>query len=688
MDAANSTALVTIVVVAAIFLGLLLMIVRLYRKVAPGQALVVTKLRARKVSFTSALVLPIIHKAEYMDISVKTIEINRAGKDGLICQDNIRADISITFFVRVNATADDVRNVANSIGTKRASDQDTLQELFNAKFSEALKTVGKQLEFTDLYTNRDEFRDRIIHVIGTDLNGYSLEDAAIDYLEQTPMSSLDPQNILDAQGIRKITELTAKEAITTNEHRRHEEKEIKRQDVDARETVLELERRQEEAEIRQQREIETLRARENAEVQKVQSEERLKSETARIRTEEATGIQHENRLREIAVAEKNRERVIAVETERIEKDRILEVVAREREEELARIAANKELEAQKRDIADVIRERIAVEKTVAEQEEGIKRLRATEEAERERQKVIILAEAEAQEGLVKDIKAAEAAEQASKHLARQRLTEAEAAQQAAEMESRAKMRLAEGEQALAAAPGLAEVQVREAEADAIEKGGLAEAKAAEAKGRAEAEASAAIGKAAATATAAKGTAEADALRERLLAESAGLTEKAAAMDALSTASQAHEEYRLRLEMEKELRGAEIEARRSIAEQQASIIAAGLSKADISLVGGDTQFFDRVVGAIGYGKAVDGFMEHSDVAAGLAASWSNGSTSFSEDLKSVLATVGSEEVKNLTVSAALLKLIQGGGDRDMLGGLLSKAKELGVAERPAVEMTAK
>ncbi|MFB9658515.1 SPFH domain-containing protein [Glycomyces mayteni] len=688
MDASNSATLITLVVAALIFLGLLLMIIRLYRKVAPGQALVVTKLRTRKVSFTSALVLPIIHRAEYMDISVKTIEINRAGKDGLICQDNIRADISITFFVRVNATAEDVINVAGAIGTKRASDQDTLQELFNAKFAEALKTVGKQLDFTDLYTNRDEFRDRILNVIGTDLNGYSLEDAAIDYLEQTPLDHLDPQNILDAQGIRKITELTARESVTTNEHRRNEEKEIKRQDVEAREAVLELERRQTEAEIRQQREIDTLRARETAEVQKVQAEERLKSETARIRTEEATGIQHENRLREIAVAEKNRERVLAVETERIEKDRVLEVVAREREEELARIAANKELEAQKREIADVIRERIAVEKTVAEQEEGIKRLRATEEAERERQRVIILAEAEAQESLVKDIKRAEAAEVASKHLARQRLTEAEAEQQAAELEARAKIRQAEGDQAIAAAPGLADVQVREAEADAIEKGGLAEAKAAEAKGKAEAEAQAAIGKAEATATAAKGTAEANALREKLVAESAGLTEKAAAMDALSEASRGHEEYRLRLEMEKELRGAEIEARRSIAEQQANVIATGLSKADISLVGGDAQFFDRVVGAIGYGKAVDGFVAHSEVAQTAVAAWGNGSTSFAEDLKGALAGIGTEDVKNLTVSAALLKLMGGGGDEGALSGLLSKARELGVAEKPALEIAAK
>ena len=114
------------------------------------------------VTFTGAVVLPVLHKAETMDISVKTIEIERTGHEGLICRDNIRADIRITFFVRVNKTAEDVIKVAQAIGTARASDQATLQELFNAKFSEALKTVGKQLDFVDLYTKRNEFRDRII----------------------------------------------------------------------------------------------------------------------------------------------------------------------------------------------------------------------------------------------------------------------------------------------------------------------------------------------------------------------------------------------------------------------------------------------------------------------------------------------------------------------------------------------
>src|SRR5690606_20474430 len=134
-----------------------------------------------------------------------------------ICKDNIRADIKVTFFIRVNQTQADVLNVAQAVGCARASDPRTLEDLFGAKFSEALKTVGKRLEFEDLYNKRDEFRDDIIDLIGTQLNGYSIEDAAIDYLEQTNVGALDDMNILDAQGIRKITELTAIQRVRTNE---------------------------------------------------------------------------------------------------------------------------------------------------------------------------------------------------------------------------------------------------------------------------------------------------------------------------------------------------------------------------------------------------------------------------------------------------------------------------------------
>ena len=144
--------------------------------------MIVNTLRAApEVTFTGRMVYPVIHKAELMDISLKTIDIDRSGDQGLICQDNIRADIKVKFFVRVNQTSEDVLRVAQGIGCARASNQQTLEDLFSAKFSEALKTVGKSLDFVDLYQARDRFRDKIIEQIGENADniakGWNIQDA-------------------------------------------------------------------------------------------------------------------------------------------------------------------------------------------------------------------------------------------------------------------------------------------------------------------------------------------------------------------------------------------------------------------------------------------------------------------------------------------------------------------------------
>ncbi|MHB9860577.1 flotillin family protein [Streptomyces sp. YIM S03343] len=651
---------VLVAVLLLIGLGTLLLFGRLFRKVVQGEALIVSRPKSVDVTFTGTLVLPMLHRAEVMDISVKTIEISRTGREGMICKDNIRADIQITFFVRVNKTVEDVIKVAQAIGTERASHQETLQNLFCAKFAEALRTVGKQLDFADLYTKREEFRDRIVAAIGTDLNGYHLEDAAIDHLEQTPLEQLDASNILDAQGIRKITELTALEHIRTNDFQRNEEMEITRQDVDAREAVLELERRRAEAEIRQRKGIETLRAQEEAATAQVQEEERLKAHSALLRTEELLGVQRENQQREIAVAEKNRERVLAVEGERIEKDRLLEVVNREREVELARAEKEKQVEVERRGVADVVRERVAVERTVAEQEEEIKRVRVVQEAERTRQTIIISAEAEAQEQLVKDIKAAEAAEQAAHLRAKEQLVLAEAGQKSAELDAAAQVRRAEGERAMAGAAGLAQAEVAERQALAEAAGVRARLEGEAAGLKEKADAIEKVGLAEAAVAESKANAEAAGIRERLLGEAAGLKEKAAAMAALDEVSRAHEEFRLRLAADKDVRMAALEVQRTVAEAQASVLAAGLESADIDIVGGDSVFLERLVGAVSFGKAVDGAVQGSETVQALGAEWLSGEKSFTGDATEVLRGLAAGGPWNL---ALLLKLLGGQANGD-------------------------
>ena len=271
------------------------------------------------------------------------------------------------------------------------------------------------------------------------------------------------------------------------------------------------------------------------------------------------------------------------------------MIVRERETELNRIEKDKEVESQKREIADIIRQRIAVDRTVAEEEERIKELRVVEEARRHKTARIVEAEGVAQEGLVTDLKAAEAKEEASKFLARERLIMADAELEASEKEAQAKIRMAEGIKAEEAALGLAQVHVREQNAAAIEK---------------------------------EGRAEAMVEREKLSAEAGGIRDKAEAMSQLSDASREHEEYRISLDKEKEVELEAIDAQRKVAEVQAKVLSDALKSANIDIVGGDGAFFDKITNAIGMGKSVDKFFDRSEIASTAAREYIKGDASLS------------------------------------------------------------
>lgn len=422
-------------------------------------------------------VVPVFHKMEIMDISLKKVQIERMQHDGLICKDNIRADIKVAFFVRVNKSVNDVINVAQSIGTERASNISTLKDIFEAKFSEALKTVGKKFDFIELY-----------------------------------------------------------------EARREEEKAIKKQNVEVREAILELERQLAEKEEKQKREIDNIRSREEAEIQKVREEERLKAETVRISTEESLSVQEENKLRQVIIAEKNKQRTEAVEAERVEKDRALERTERERVVTLAEIDKQSVIEIEKKNIQDVIRERVQLEKGVVEEQQSIKDIEAFREIDRKKQVGITAAAQEAEQDLIITVKQAEAAKLAAEEKAKELLIDAEAQKEASAKQAEARKILADAKAREDATYGLAEAEVIKAKAEAMKK--------------------------------------------------------------LDGVGKEHEEFKLRLPKEKDVELAQINIQKSIADAQALVLSEALKNAKIDIVGGETMFFDNIVKQISNAKGFD------------------------------------------------------------------------------------
>lgn len=713
MEFISGTLSIVIIVVLVVVFGLAMLALKCYHKVDQGRALVRNGWGGTKVYFGGAMILPVIHKKELMDLSVKRIEISRTGKDGLICKDNLRADIKVAFFIRVNKTVKDVISVAESLGCSRASDQAALKDLFDAKFSEALKTVGKQYNFVDLYNAREDFRKEIIQLLGNALSGYQMFNCAIDYLEQTDLSHLNPDNILDAEGIKKITELTATQKIKSNLIDREKEKTLRKQDVEAEEAILELNRQLAESTEKQQREIATIKARESAETIAIQQQERKRAESARIAAEEEINVAEENKLRQIIVAQRNKERTDAVEKERIEKDRQLEVIERERVVTLTDIEKERAVEEERKNIQAVIRERVSVEKAVVEEEERIKDTRAIAEAERAKTVTVTNAARDAEEALVKEVQAAEAQKQASELLAQKKIIEADAALRASDKEAEARKVLAEAKAKEEATLGLAEVQVLEAKARATEMYGTSEANVAQkkafahAKGEeAKADATRKAGEAEAdviekkaiaeakgqlanaNAMAKTGEVEATVMKQKFTAEAEGIREKAEAMKSLDEPSRTHEEFRLNLAKQKEVDLASLVTQERIAAAQADVIQTGLKSAKIDIVGGEAMFFDKIVGAISRGKAIDRTIDNSHVLQDVKNTFFSGDPDqFREQLRKFVShfNMSSEDLRNITVSALLSKMMQQ-TDNPQASGVLSQlqhwADKLGFGDKTA------
>lgn len=665
--------LVSIGVFVIVIGGLLALFSRFYRKVDQGKVIIRNGVGGNKVSFGGVFVLPIIHKYEIMDISVKRVEIAREGKDGLICKDNLRADIRVAFFVRVNQTREDVLKVAQLLGCQKASDPRTLMDFFDAKFSEALKTVGKKFDFVQLYTERETFKNEILQIIGTDLNGYVLDDAAIDYLEQTDIKLLNSENILDAEGIKKITELTSKQLILANEIQREKEKTIKQQDVAAREAILELEKQNAEAEAKQKREISIITAKETAEAEKIAQEERLKAELARVKTDEEIAVAEQNKERQVIVALKAKESTEAVESERVDRKRLLEKTEKEKLIELAVIDKEKAVELEKKNIQAVIRERVTVEKDTVVEEERIKDTRALAEAERSKSVALKKAEEAAERERIIKVKTAEASKEAAERLAEKMIIDADAKLKSSQKEAEAIKTIVDAKVLEESTSGIAESKVIEAKALAQAKG---EAAMIEVKEK-------------------DGIVEAEVLKKKYLAEAEGIKEKANSMKALDEVGRGHEEFKLKLEKEKEIQLANINIQKDIASAQAAVITEALKSAKIDIVGGETMFFDKIIGSIAQGKSYDRLVNNSEVLTDIKETFITGNPEdFERQLKELVGrfNLTSEDLKNLSIAGAVNRMMKDakGNDKTMLSNLLDGINKAGVGNLPAsmIETTGK
>ena len=688
----TTAAIIIGVVVGLLFLAMFLAVFCL-KKVRAGEAGVRTGFGGLQVTKDWMFRYPFLNRWDIMDIQVKKLEVARKGKDGLICKDNIRADIEVAFYVRVAPEEAKIMEVAEAVGCERASEIELLRNLFEAKFSDALKAAGKQMDFDQLYIQRSQFRAMITKEIGEDLNGYALEDVAIDFLEQTAREDHDPTNVLDAQGIEKINRITAEKEEQTNKRTQEKDVELKNDNIKAEMEKRELDKTNEEDLAKQTRAVDEAKAREGAAAQVEVHKNREVSEKAEIEANQHIEERKVEQDRVVMSATYAKDQdLLRLEQEKLESgeqaevDRLRRIGLMQQEKEAKIIAAAFEVAESKAGLE-------SKEKEVTQQHQGRLDVEADMSADRAKRVLMVEATAKAEASLVEEVKQAEALHQAQKEIADKDLylevtgaesskqaaekkadeviTIAEAEAKASEKRNHAMQQEAEGTAAMRSADGLAEARVITAKAEAKK----IDAEAEQAQGEAEATVIAKQGEASGIAKAAEGKGEGEAIEAVKLAEAQGTekmglaqaiskTEMAKAIEVFNKASQDHEEFRLQLNKDRDVDLAEIQIQKDVAEAQARVVGEALKSANIDIVGGENDFFEKVVRSVSYGKSVDHLVNNSQSITDVKNTFFNGDPDyFKTQLRGWVKDLGvsSEDVKNLTISALLTKLVSQSDD---------------------------
>lgn len=435
-------------------------ITRLYNKTASDEAFVRTGMGGPKVVIDGgAVVLPVVHEIRPVSLQTMKLIVPRQGENALITGDNLRADVIAEFFIRVQKNRDDVLAASTSLGEK-AMNPELVEKMVFEKLVNSLRTVAATKSLSELHTKREEFASAVHTSVMTDLkhNGLTLESVTISKLDQTPPSALNPNNVFDAQGLRRIAQITNEASVERNKIEMEATKLMKLQGVEKDLFVYKQDVERAEAEATRNRDMAKATVKADQEAATFSAEQMRLAGIARVDKEQAIEVAEIEKGKAVEVS--NQERQQAAKQAEIGKMRALEIA--EREKQIA--VATKEQERAK---AETLRLEAEVKRE--EQNQAVYTVGVVKTAEREKEQKVLQEQAEIQKTKLRQemeadvraytlTKAATAEQQAAEQQADARRIRAQA-------EKDANMLEAEGETAVQMVP----VNVDKAKVDVARK---------------------------------------------------------------------------------------------------------------------------------------------------------------------------------------------------------------------------
>ncbi|MEM9740487.1 MAG: flotillin domain-containing protein [Pseudomonadota bacterium] len=386
------------VVLFIVIVGLVM--ARLFRRASKEVSFVRTGFGGQKVIMNGgALVFPILHEIIPVNMNTLRLEVRRHQDQALITRDRMRVDVQAEFYVRVQPTTESIANAAQTLGQRTMHPQ-SLKELVEGKFVDALRAVAAEMAMEELHEQRVSFVQKVQAAVSEDIlkNGLELESVSLTGLDQTSKEFFNPDNAFDAEGLTKLTEEIEARRKKRNDIEQETEVEIKRKNLDAEQQRLQIARDSEYANLEQQREIEIRRASQAAQIAQEQAEREREAEQAKIMSDRQVKEAAINA--EKIVQERDIEKAQAVEAAQVEKEKLIELAEQDRDIAVAEKSRAKSEADAEADAARAIAAKAAEEVTtardteIAEREKAIELIEARKAAEQQAIAIQVAAEAE------------------------------------------------------------------------------------------------------------------------------------------------------------------------------------------------------------------------------------------------------------------------------------------------------
>lgn len=410
--------------------AVIVVITRLYVKTSANMAFVRTGMGGTKAIIDGgALVIPVVHNMIPVSLETIKLEVERVGKESLICGNRLRADVIARFFLKVAKNQESVVAAATSLG-ERTLHTPALLLMIGEKLESALRDVAATRTLHDLNTKRDEFATAVQAIVVKELepNGLTLETVTITKLDQTDTSHLRPDaNVFDAEGARTIAEITQAARVARNQIERTADQQVKEQDVARDQFVYAQEVTRATAEADTNAATAKAKAKAEQEAATFQADQTRMAGVARVEAEQAVTLADVARLQRADVAGKIREQAVAVAE--VERQRTADLAERQRQIDVAKAE-------QARATAEAAR--LDAEKARETSAQGVVTVQATAQAQRESDVAIIAKQADARQRQINENATADIAAYTT-------VKQAEAAEEAAAKNAAARLRLAEAE---------------------------------------------------------------------------------------------------------------------------------------------------------------------------------------------------------------------------------------------------